>query len=71
MADCEFRTPTRVQARSRVADNPELSTPVKIPASPFLQQIGYGSGTHLVEAQSVLLVFPVADCHSVFQFLID
>ncbi|XP_076626587.1 lymphokine-activated killer T-cell-originated protein kinase [Colletes latitarsis] len=40
----EFRTPTTKKYRSRVQDNPELQTPIKIPASPFLEQIGYGCG---------------------------
>ncbi|XP_072749569.1 lymphokine-activated killer T-cell-originated protein kinase isoform X1 [Anoplolepis gracilipes] len=39
----EFSTPTRVKCKSKT-DNPELNTPIKIPASPFLQQIGYGTG---------------------------
>lgn len=39
-----FRTPTNKRYRSRVKDNPELQTPIKIPASPFLEQIGYGCG---------------------------
>ncbi|XP_623765.3 lymphokine-activated killer T-cell-originated protein kinase isoform X1 [Apis mellifera] len=40
----EFKTPIIKKCRSRVEDNPELQTPIKIPASPFLQQIGYGCG---------------------------
>ncbi|XP_029041187.1 lymphokine-activated killer T-cell-originated protein kinase isoform X1 [Osmia bicornis bicornis] len=39
-----FKTPTNKKYRSRVKDNPELQTPIKIPASPFLEQIGYGCG---------------------------
>lgn len=42
MAD--FKTPTTRRYKSRLQDNPELQTPIKIPASPFLQQIGYGCG---------------------------
>lgn len=42
----EFKTPTRVKSKSsRLTDNAELGTPIKIPASPFLEQIGYGTGT--------------------------
>ncbi|XP_025268834.1 lymphokine-activated killer T-cell-originated protein kinase isoform X2 [Camponotus floridanus] len=37
----EFSTPTKVKCKT---DNSELNTPIKIPASPFLQQIGYGTG---------------------------
>ncbi|KZC13300.1 Lymphokine-activated killer T-cell-originated protein kinase, partial [Dufourea novaeangliae] len=40
----EFKTPTTKRYKSRVQDNPELQTPIKIPASPFLEQIGYGCG---------------------------
>ncbi|XP_053988649.1 lymphokine-activated killer T-cell-originated protein kinase [Hylaeus volcanicus] len=40
----EFKTPTTNRYRSRVQDNAELQTPIKIPASPFLEQIGYGCG---------------------------
>ncbi|XP_076233518.1 lymphokine-activated killer T-cell-originated protein kinase [Calliopsis andreniformis] len=40
----EFKTPTTRRYKSRVQDNPELQTPIKIPASPFLEQIGYGCG---------------------------
>ncbi|XP_076160860.1 lymphokine-activated killer T-cell-originated protein kinase [Ptiloglossa arizonensis] len=40
----EFKTPTSKRYKSRVQDNPELQTPIKIPASPFLEQIGYGCG---------------------------
>lgn len=40
----EFKTPTIKKYKTRVEDNPELQTPIKIPASPFLQQIGYGCG---------------------------
>ena len=40
----EFKTPTSRRLRSKIADNPELQTPIKIPASPFLKQIGYGCG---------------------------
>lgn len=40
----EFKTPTTKRYKSRVQNNPELQTPIKIPASPFLEQIGYGCG---------------------------
>lgn len=40
----EFKTPTTKRYKSRVQDSPELHTPMKIPASPFLEQIGYGCG---------------------------
>ncbi|XP_076654495.1 lymphokine-activated killer T-cell-originated protein kinase [Halictus rubicundus] len=40
----EFKTPTTKRYKSRLQDNPELQTPIKIPASPFLEQIGYGCG---------------------------
>ncbi|XP_029174190.1 lymphokine-activated killer T-cell-originated protein kinase [Nylanderia fulva] len=39
----EFSTPPRVKSKGKT-DNSELNTPIKIPASPFLQQIGYGTG---------------------------
>lgn len=42
----EFSTPTRVKCKSKT-DNSELNTPIKIPASPFLQQIGYGTGMYV------------------------
>lgn len=38
----EFKTPIK-KIRSRV-DNPEYLTPLKIPATPYLKQIGYGCG---------------------------
>lgn len=37
-----FKTP-KIK-RSRLNDNPEFNTPIKIPPSPFLKQIGYGCG---------------------------
>ncbi|XP_014472888.1 PREDICTED: lymphokine-activated killer T-cell-originated protein kinase isoform X3 [Dinoponera quadriceps] len=40
----EFKTPTRIKCKGRVTDNAELGTPIKIPASPFLERIGYGTG---------------------------
>lgn len=40
----EFKTPTTKKVRSRLEKNPEFETPIKIPASPFLKQIGYGCG---------------------------
>nr|XP_003708180.1 PREDICTED: lymphokine-activated killer T-cell-originated protein kinase [Megachile rotundata] len=43
----EFKTPTSNKYRSRVQDNPNLQTPIKIPASPFLEQIGYGCGVNV------------------------
>ncbi|OAD60817.1 Lymphokine-activated killer T-cell-originated protein kinase [Eufriesea mexicana] len=43
----EFKTPTMKRHKSRVQDNPELQTPIKIPASPFLEQIGYGCGVNV------------------------
>jgi hypothetical protein len=43
----ELKTPTRVRTEKKVTDRTELNTPVKIPASPFLQQIGYGTGVYL------------------------
>ncbi|XP_032689951.1 lymphokine-activated killer T-cell-originated protein kinase isoform X2 [Odontomachus brunneus] len=39
-----FKTPTSVRYRSRLTDNAGLETPIKIPASPFLERIGYGTG---------------------------
>ncbi|KAG7196532.1 hypothetical protein KM043_018556 [Ampulex compressa] len=44
----EFKTPTTKKSRSRVTENPELQTPIKIPASPFLERIGYGCGVHVL-----------------------
>lgn len=43
----EFKTPTSKKYKSRLQDNPEFHTPIKIPASPFLQQIGYGCGVNV------------------------
>ncbi|XP_003489465.1 lymphokine-activated killer T-cell-originated protein kinase [Bombus impatiens] len=43
----EFKTPTTKRYKSRVQNNPELQTPIKIPASPFLEQIGYGCGVNV------------------------
>lgn len=43
----EFKTPTSNKFRSRTTDNSELQTPVKIPATPFLKQIGYGTGVNV------------------------
>lgn len=40
----QSKTPTSKKYKSRVQDNPELQTPIKIPSSPFLTQIGYGCG---------------------------
>ncbi|XP_033321760.1 lymphokine-activated killer T-cell-originated protein kinase [Megalopta genalis] len=40
----EFKTPTSKRYKSRLQDNSELQTTIKIPASPFLEQIGYGCG---------------------------
>lgn len=43
MAD--FKTPTSKKIRSRLENNPsEYQTPIKIPATPYLKQIGYGCG---------------------------
>ncbi|XP_015602278.1 lymphokine-activated killer T-cell-originated protein kinase [Cephus cinctus] len=39
----EFRTPTTNKCRSRLQDNPDLQTPIKIPPSPYLEKIGYGT----------------------------
>nr|XP_031844609.1 lymphokine-activated killer T-cell-originated protein kinase isoform X2 [Nomia melanderi] len=39
----EFKTPSK-RYKSRLQDNLEIQTPIKIPASPFLEQIGYGTG---------------------------
>ncbi|XP_011635596.1 lymphokine-activated killer T-cell-originated protein kinase [Pogonomyrmex barbatus] len=39
----EFSTPLKAKCK-RVTDRAELNTPIKIPASPFLEQIGYGTG---------------------------
>ncbi|XP_014300029.1 lymphokine-activated killer T-cell-originated protein kinase [Microplitis demolitor] len=41
----EFKTPIK-KIRSRV-DNPEYLTPLKIPATPYLKQIGYGCGINV------------------------
>ncbi|KAK2584525.1 hypothetical protein KPH14_006895 [Odynerus spinipes] len=41
----EFKTPIRKKFRS--SDDANLQTPIKIPASPFLQQIGYGCGVQV------------------------
>ncbi|CAL7947718.1 unnamed protein product [Xylocopa violacea] len=43
----EFKTPTTTRYKSRHQDDPELQTPIKIPASPFLKQIGYGCGVNV------------------------
>ncbi|XP_077281632.1 lymphokine-activated killer T-cell-originated protein kinase [Temnothorax americanus] len=40
----EFQTPPRVTGNRVTPDKAELNTPIKIPASPFLRQIGYGTG---------------------------
>ena len=40
----KFKTPTTKKYRNRLQTNPELQTPIKIPASPFLEKIGYGCG---------------------------
>ena len=40
----EFKTPKRI--RSVMTNNVEFHTPIKIPPSPFLKQIGYGCGKH-------------------------
>ncbi|XP_063983668.1 lymphokine-activated killer T-cell-originated protein kinase homolog [Diachasmimorpha longicaudata] len=42
----EFKTPTSRKFRSRI-ENSEHQTPIKIPASPFLKQIGYGCGVNV------------------------
>ena len=42
----EFKTPTSKKCRSRLEKNGENDTPIKIPASPFLKQIGYGCGEY-------------------------
>ncbi|KAJ8680034.1 hypothetical protein QAD02_015821 [Eretmocerus hayati] len=41
----EFKTPKRAKAKS--GDNSLLQTPIRIPASPFLKQIGYGCGVNV------------------------
>ncbi|CAK9810100.1 Lymphokine-activated killer T-cell-originated protein kinase [Anthophora plagiata] len=43
----QSKTPTLKKYKSRVQDNPELQTPIKIPSSPFLTQIGYGCGVNV------------------------
>ncbi|XP_014206137.1 lymphokine-activated killer T-cell-originated protein kinase [Copidosoma floridanum] len=43
----DFKTPTAKRFRSRVTDNPDFQTPIKIPPSPFLKQIGYGCGINV------------------------
>ncbi|XP_066593959.1 lymphokine-activated killer T-cell-originated protein kinase [Prorops nasuta] len=43
----EFKTPTSQKFRKKIVDNTNLQTPIKIPASPFLQQIGYGCGVNV------------------------
>ncbi|XP_015111460.1 lymphokine-activated killer T-cell-originated protein kinase homolog [Diachasma alloeum] len=43
----EFKTPTSRKFRSRIENNSEHQTPIKIPASPFLKQIGYGCGVNV------------------------
>ncbi|XP_001599799.1 lymphokine-activated killer T-cell-originated protein kinase [Nasonia vitripennis] len=43
----EFKTPVSKRTRSRVAENSEFHTPIKIPPSPFLKQIGYGCGVNV------------------------
>lgn len=51
----EFKTPTAKKIRSRIVENPEFHTPIKIPPSPYLKQIGYGCGkTTLVPIQFFL-----------------
>lgn len=52
MAEC--CTPPRVKCKR---DRAELNTPIKIPASPFLQQIGYGTGMYLMDALFILVIF--------------
>ncbi|XP_043274328.1 lymphokine-activated killer T-cell-originated protein kinase [Venturia canescens] len=43
----EFKTPTSKKFRSRIENNSEYETPIVIPASPYLQQIGYGCGVNV------------------------
>lgn len=43
----EFKTPTTKKYKNRLQINPELQTPIKIPASPFLEKIGYGCGINV------------------------
>lgn len=52
----EFKTPTIKRCKTRIEDNPELQTPIKIPASPFLQQIGYGCGKETYQYLKLLLL---------------
>ncbi|XP_058791465.1 lymphokine-activated killer T-cell-originated protein kinase [Phymastichus coffea] len=47
----EFKTPVSKRTRNKLAGNPEFQTPIKIPASPFLQQIGYGCGVNVFTFQ--------------------
>lgn len=42
----EFKTPSKI-IRNKPTDNQDLCTPIKIPSSPFLTQIGYGCGVNV------------------------
>lgn len=47
----EFKTPSNRRIRSRLEHNSEFQTPIKIPASPFLKQIGYGCGVNVFQLE--------------------
>ncbi|KAL2727293.1 lymphokine-activated killer T-cell-originated protein kinase [Vespula squamosa] len=44
-----FKTPVR--KNRRLTDDSNLQTPIKIPASPFLQQIAHGTGVHILSLE--------------------
>lgn len=57
----EFKTPTTEKCRSRLKDiasiDTELETPLGIPASPFLSQIGYGTGVFFIYLVYIALLY--------------
>ncbi|XP_011502812.1 PREDICTED: lymphokine-activated killer T-cell-originated protein kinase [Ceratosolen solmsi marchali] len=47
----EFKTPTSKKSKIKGTNNEELNTPIKIPSSPFLKEIGYGCGVTLFKLE--------------------
>ncbi|XP_034948738.1 lymphokine-activated killer T-cell-originated protein kinase [Chelonus insularis] len=43
----EYLTPPLQKIKSRLCNNPENQSPLKIPATPYLKQIGYGCGVNV------------------------
>lgn len=52
----EFKTPTAKRVKSKIADNLEFHTPIKIPPSPFLKQIGYGCGKNRLHIHFLIVI---------------